>query len=134
MDPAFYSFFRDSLEEAQRRDRFRAQELPRPWLPAHYIASGGLEAARGQAGEQGRRVRPDAELLIYLMSREFVAKPGIAVREIPEPELESIVADDMRTLVAEAEDGEEVSGHALLVAAGSRWDSLRSSALNFWGP
>jgi len=134
MDFAFYSFFQESLNEAQQQDRLGIQQFTRPLYGAHYLASGGLEAARRAADEQGSRIRPDGQLLIYLMAREFIAKPGIAVREIPEPDLDELLASDMQTLVAGSEGEEEISGHALMLAASSRWESLRSASLEFWGP
>jgi len=137
MDDAFYAYFRESLENFQFQSRGpRVSPGGRfPFEPqAHYVASGALEAARREADASGRSIRPDGELMLYLLSREFVAKPGLAVRGFTEPDLDVVLGADARTLVAASDEGDEISAHAVVDALSARWEGLSSASLEIWGP
>ena len=134
MDFSFYTFFSESLQEVEQKDRVAFGHRGFPFYPAHYLASGAVEAARKQATEQGRQIRPDAQLLIYLLAHEFVAKPAIAVRAVPGPDIDHLLTADVQELVAEAEGEHEVSGHAVIDALSARWEALRATELDLWGP
>ncbi|HEX5762166.1 MAG TPA: hypothetical protein VFY04_03485 [Solirubrobacterales bacterium] len=75
--------------------------------------------------------------MLYLLAREFVAKPATAVRGLPEAEVGHLLQADVSEVVersARGSESEELSAHALLDTVSSRWDGLRSASLEIWGP
>ena len=112
---------------------------PPPWWSRDPVADdavqGALEAARGTAERHGLRLRGDAELVIFLLARELVARPVTAVRPTESRELGIDLPKDAEVIVdraaPDASDG-EISAHGVIDALSRLWDELRSGRYRLW--
>ncbi|HET7418461.1 MAG TPA: hypothetical protein VFJ61_12635 [Solirubrobacterales bacterium] len=138
MDDAYRAYFREHIDYLES---FRPSRVPRrygrldPDLdrgPAHYLARGALER-----GLPSVELRPDAELLLYLLALEFVARPVTAVRgpDAARGELEDDLASDIAAVIetARQRSDDEITAHSVVDALSDRWVDLRTAGQNIWG-
>jgi hypothetical protein len=101
--------------------------------PGHVAATRAVEAAA--LAVEGRTVlRPDASVLLYLLSSELVARPLLAGRVAPQ-EFEGDLAQDARTVVeaaASVTDDGEVSAHQVIDGLSRSWDQLATARWGIW--
>jgi hypothetical protein len=135
MDDQYREYFR---ERAAAYERYGG--VPPFWeSERHPVAdeavSVALEAARSAALEVDAELRDDAQLLIFLLARELVARPVSAVRPQESAELAPDLTADTSLIVrraAELSTGGEVSAHGVIDALSGTWDDLRSGRYNVW--
>lgn len=84
-------------------------------------------------------LRPDAKLFLLINLTEMVVIPVLDPRnqrKVDENELRAAIRDDVRMLVATADEdgrGNEISSGDILRAVASHWDRLRINQIRFWG-
>ena len=139
MDDAYRAYFREYIDYLERfrptpRDlRLGPFDPDLERGPAHYLARGALERARLDF-----KLRPDAELLLYLLALDFVARPVVAVRgpEAARGELEGDLASDIESVIQAAQERaseDEINAHSVIDALSERWNNLRTAGQNIWG-
>jgi hypothetical protein len=87
------------------------------------------------AAPMGPRLRADARYLLLVNFTELVMRPAVSTGRVRRRDFQRAARDDIHTLVGVAAhhaEGEEISGHALINALTSVWDSLRTVAYNVW--
>lgn len=101
--------------------------------PDHQAALSAVQSARSAVGEH-RRLRADAELVIYLLSSELVAKPLIAGGQAVEV-FTSDLSSDAATVAsagADTADATEVSAHQIIDGLSHSWDKLAIARWRVW--
>jgi hypothetical protein len=157
VDPRYNAYFEERLKDVWARGQARRPrwflgdpEAYDPYLarPAHFVARGALEYGRDQLPPH-ISMRPDGELLLYLLAHELVARPVLALNPTAGAELSEELTDDtaavIRRAAALAEDqprGEEehvraperpeISAHKVIDAASQTWPELRSARWGIW--
>jgi hypothetical protein len=145
MDDGFRDYYQQGIEVHTRRLERNETGL-REALEASVDAPPpdpyGQEAVRvaiASAQETAKRLsldlRPDAELVLFLLADEIVAKPVATVTPEEAPDLPEVLRADAETLVINAErsanDG-EVSAHAIVDSLSRSWGELQSARFRFW--
>lgn len=148
VNPAYRAYFRQRLEQMLEDDR-AAGAVGRGGFAADsrapLLARAAIDHARLQV-PRNIEMRPDAELLVYLLASEFVAKPVLAMEPQNAIELADDLAEDAARVVDDAgrrvlderrdypdADGpHEVSAHQVVNALSENWSELRTGRLSIW--
>jgi hypothetical protein len=143
MDPAYEAYFNERLDRISAKAAAGGVGALREGLaaedPAHYVARGAVERAQALAQqEHSTRLRPDAALLLYLLSYEFAGAPVRRVHPEQSEELAGALSDDVTHVVGAAAErvqdrSDGISAHALLDAVSGSWDALQTTAFTVWG-
>jgi hypothetical protein len=142
MDDAYREYFYESLVDQEvPKEELRQARLPFPIRrpgrdadgPAQVVAFDALDRVR-----QDYPLRPDAELLLLLLAREFVTRPIANVRGplALQGKLSSDLETDLRTVLdtaLEERTDDEITSHGVVDAFSRRWDQLRTASENVWG-
>jgi hypothetical protein len=125
MDPEYWEYFRQRLDEL------------REFVAEHAVPdAAAVEAVDSAVQDVGYELRPDANLLLLLLAREFATLPVTTVRPELREEVTSATREDVATIVARASDlqhGGEISSHAIVDALSATWNELRTTSLHVWG-
>lgn len=101
--------------------------------PARLIARGAVEAAR-RGLSPTKVLRPDAEVLLYSLAFELVARPVLTVEPSTQEQLARDIAADAASVVSSADtqpDG-EITSHAVVDGLSRSWEELRVANWRFW--
>lgn len=93
-----------------------------------------VTVARRVADENGQPLRPDAALLIYLLSHELVARPVLSVLPEQGQQVGPAITQDVGQIasVAVGLGGEEVTAHSVIDALSSSWQELATADFEMW--
>jgi hypothetical protein len=123
MDGQYDEYFQQRLAELTESREQRWTEFEQE------VANAAIETARATAP-----LRSDAELLLYLLAREFVAAPLRRTETPLDMDPAVLVSNDITTIVRAAPvDTDGVTAHALITALSDRWDNLQTTSLAIWG-
>jgi hypothetical protein len=130
MDPEYWEYFRTRLNELREfvQSGVEADEA--------YPEAAAVQAVDSAVQTVGYKLRPDANLLLLLLAREFATRPVSTVRPELREEVASATREDVATIVARASDlqqGDEISSHAIVDALSATWNELRTTSLHVWG-
>lgn len=149
MNPAYREYFRQRLEQMLKEDASAAAAAVRGGLEpnprAPFVARAAIEHARSLMPSHVD-MRPDAEMLLYLLAAEFVAKPVLAMEPQGAIDLTDDLADDTARVLdgaarraIEAPRGSpggdsppEVSAHQVVNALSDSWSDLRTARSRVW--
>lgn len=79
-------------------------------------------------------LRPDAEVLLYSLAYELVARPVLTVEPTAQQQLAEDVAADAVSIVrsTEVQAEDEVTSHEVVDALSRSWGELRVANWRFW--
>lgn len=135
MDPDYLAYF------GQRSEQLLSG-VPAAWDlrlesrqvgPSRLMARVAVDAARQELPQVGV-LRPDAEVLLYSIAYELVARPVLTIEPSMQEQLAADVAADARTIAraANTADNGDISSHALVDGLSRSWDELRMANWRFW--
>lgn len=93
-----------------------------------------VDVARGVAEQNGQSLRPDAALLIYVLSHELVARPVLNVLPDQLDQVGLAIAQDVSHImhIAVGFGGEEITAHTVIDALSSSWQNLATAQFQMW--
>ena len=140
MDTEYRAYFRQRSLELLTDQPVRRASITLGYQensPAHFVASAAVETARG-ALPQGVGLRPDAEVVLYVLALELVARPVLALQPNVGPELAADVGADAATVTRAAVSGLqreaelEVTAHGVIDGLSQSWQELRTARWRVW--
>jgi nucleotide-binding universal stress UspA family protein len=93
-----------------------------------------VSVARDVAEQNGQSLRPDAALLIYVLSHELVARPVLNVLPEQHDQVGLAVAQDVSQIMNAAAGfgGEQITAHTVIDALSSSWQDLATAQFQMW--
>lgn len=155
MNPAYRAYFRNRLDQMQADDLDAARGDPagglKPDPRAPFFAQAAIDHARRELPDDVE-LRADAEMLLYLLASEFVAKPVLMMDPGAGIGLAEAIAEDTAHVLGEAvkqargsgsvatstKDAApapvraEVSAHDLVDGLSRSWERLRTADYRVW--
>jgi hypothetical protein len=123
MDRQFDAYFQQRLSELETSREQRWTEFEQG------VANAAVETARAAAP-----LRSDAQLLLYMLAREFVAAPLRSTERPLDVDPVALVFDDITAIVQAANvDSDGVTAHAVITALSDQWGNLQTTSLAIWG-
>jgi hypothetical protein len=123
MDRQFDAYFQQRISELETSREQRWTEFEQG------VANEAVDTARAMAP-----LRSDAQLLLYMLAREFVAAPLRSTGRSSDVDTVALVSGDITTIVqAAAADSDGVTAHAVITALSNQWDNLQTTSLAIWG-
>lgn len=136
MDRRFEPYFATRVQQIGPEGLAGLTPLSGPGQPNAFEAAVFNAVARGYGNFGPDNIRPDAELLLQLAFREFLALPVLAVRGQVDGDLLGAIEGDTRTITQNAldarESSEPISMHAIVNATSRSWPELRTAGFEVW--